>query len=109
MTETASTAKPNKTRRKPEPNLPSDQCRFIFSWAQFGLYLGCTGETVRARYRRGDFGALQVYRPTGWNGILVIKAEIDLALSEIVGRSQRRTCGKKADGLEGYAGSLPKV
>lgn len=101
MTETQIDQPPEQSKRqKPKPGLPSDQCPFLFSWSQFGLYLGCTGETVRARHKRGDFGNLNIYRPIGWNGIIVVKAEIAAALGEIVGRVQRRTQAKKDSDLQ---------
>jgi hypothetical protein len=95
MTDTASPSiipeeitKPRRTRERKPPTLPADQCPVLFSWAQAGLYMGCSADSARARYRRGDFGNLKVRKPVGWNGIMIIKAELDAALLEIANRSR---------------------
>jgi len=52
------------------------------------MYIGCTGETARARHRRGHFGDLTIGKPIGWNGVIVIKSEMDDARIEIARKAK---------------------
>ncbi|MHC1947292.1 hypothetical protein IF803_23205 [Bradyrhizobium sp. UFLA06-06] len=73
-----------------QPPLPADQCPVLFNWHQVGLYMGCSADSARSRYNRKQLGDLKVSKPTGWNCIMVVKAELDAVLLDIAGRSRTR-------------------
>lgn len=76
--------------RRRQPPLPADSCPVLFNWHQVGLYMGCSADSARSRYNRKQLGSLKVSKPTGWNCIMVVKAELDAALLDIAGRSRTR-------------------
>ncbi|MHC2247836.1 hypothetical protein [Bradyrhizobium elkanii] len=82
------TEKGTAPRRKQPSSLPADQCPVLFSWHQAGLYIGCSADSFRSRYNRKQFGDLKVSKPTGWNCIMIVKAELDAVLLDIAGRSR---------------------
>ncbi|PSO29840.1 hypothetical protein [Bradyrhizobium sp. MOS002] len=67
-------------------------------WEEIGLHMRCSDEAARYRARIHD---LPVYKPTGWNKPIAIKAELDAALLEIARHAQRLTWGKKVSETEG--------